>query len=289
MKVKYGILLGIFVGSLLVFSGCGDGGGGVSVGRPVAPPTVIAAEPVTSVVYLTLAPKTLAQSAAPKFAPFAAMAAFPVSAVSRVDVGISKIRLEVSDDCSKGERTEFEREGNYVLSLTDGVIRPEPAPIEVSRNTELCQLKIEWSGGKWEEDQKSKIPPSIVIEGWLSDGRPLQLATSRVKEFNIKPGGADIPITTDVVEIELNFPYRNWLVHLDPLSLESSSDGVVRINDDDNDEFLDGVELKFDEGGGLEKKDECKFSETDSENTDPAVKVCDKKKEHPNQDKGEGK
>jgi hypothetical protein len=155
-------------------------------------------------------------------------------------VVLDDIRFESAAQCDSGETREADIEGPIIVDL---VQRPEPLALAL-QDTAYCRVRVPL-------DRAERVPSgapqelqdaSIVVMGRRADGARFSIRTRREREAELRSDAAPFEIDDATAALILAFDVGQWLAGVDVEGAEPDEAGVVRIDDDNEDDRLERFE-----------------------------------------------
>lgn len=161
----------------------------------------------------------------------------------RVDaawVVLDDIRFESAAQCDSGETREADIDGPIIVDL---VQRPEPLPLALE-DTAYCRVRVK-------QDRAERVPngapeeledASIVVTGTRRDGTPFVIRTRREREAELRSESEPFELDAATNALILAFDVGKWLEGVELDTAEPNDEGVIRIDDDNDDDRLERFE-----------------------------------------------
>lgn len=160
--------------------------------------------------------------------------------VARAFIVLDDVRFEHGAQCDDGDEREADIPGPIIVDL---VADPAPLPLALE-DAAYCRVRVRLDRA---EDVPSGAPAaledaSIVLEGSLPGGAPFVIRSRREPEAEVRSRAEPFELTRATSALILAFDVGRWLEGVDLERAEASGDGVIRVDDDRNDDLLERFE-----------------------------------------------
>jgi hypothetical protein len=161
--------------------------------------------------------------------------------VDSVWIVLDDIRFEHGAECDNGEEREGDVPGPIVVDLV-----AEPAPFALALEDDAyCRVRVRFE--RADADLPSGAPAeledaALVLLGTRSDGTPIVVRSRREPEAEVRSRSEPFQLSEATPALILAFDVGRWLEGVELDDAELDDDGVIRIDDDNNDDQLERFE-----------------------------------------------
>lgn len=166
----------------------------------------------------------------------------PELEVTGAYVIVDDTRLVEAEGCETAAEVEYGAEGPFAVDL----LAADPFTVTMrARATDYCRLRVrlDRADGTPAGFPAGMDDNAVYLEGTRADGVPFVLRSREKFEFDLR-NDAGFPLDEGNRQLVLAFDLGTWLTTIDLASASPGGDGVVRVDEDNNESLLE----RFEEG-----------------------------------------